>query len=409
VSTPIRLLHFADVHVGMENYGRLDVDSGTSSRVRDFLNRMDEVIEYGLDNKADIAIFAGDAFKTRDPNPTHQREFATRLKRLADNMPLLLLVGNHDLPGMASKASSVDIFKALDVPNVIVGNKPESRVVDTRSGPVFLAWLPYPMRNRLLAHDQNRGKSLQDLDLALQTAVVTIINDLAGKAMKHDMPRILSSHLSVSEAKLGSERSVMLGKDVTVSKSVLADQVWDYVALGHIHKHQDVNSGSYPGIVYSGSLERIDFGEEKETKGFCWVELEREKSSWKFVRVNARPFLTIRVDVRDHDDPTAAVLSSISTHDIKGVVVRLMIKIKSQNTRMLRDKDIDDTLSDAHSYSIVKDVEYEARTRIGGVAAETLSAEELLEHYLVDKGYTPERIKTLLSAANNIFHIDTKS
>ena len=409
MSHPIRLLHFADVHVGMENYGRLDLDTGTSTRVRDFLDRMDEVIDYGINNKADIAIFAGDAFKTRDPNPTQQREFATRLKRLADHMPLLVLVGNHDLPGMASKASSVDIFKALDVPNVIVGNEPTGEVVDTRSGPVFLAWMPYPMRNRLLAKDQHQGKSLHDLDLALQTAVVTIIEDLASKAIEYDMPRVLSSHLSVSEAKLGSERIVMLGKDVSISKSVLNDQVWDYVALGHIHKHQDVNSGSYPGIVYSGSLERIDFGEEKDSKGFCWVELEREKTVWKFVKVDARPFLTIRVDVRDHEEPTAAILSSISAHDIKGVVIRLMINIKSQNLQLLRDNDIVAALSDSHSYSINKDVEHEARTRIGGVAAETLSAEELLEHYLVDKGYMPERIKTLLTAANNIFQNDTKS
>jgi len=409
MSNPIRLLHFADVHVGMENYGRLDLDSGTSTRVRDFLDRMDEVIDYGINNKADIAIFAGDAFKTRDPNPTQQREFATRLKRLADHMPLLVLVGNHDLPGMASKASSVDIFKALDVPNVIVGNEPTGEVVDTRSGPVFLAWMPYPMRNRLLAKDQHQGKSMHDLDLALQTAVVTIIKDLASKAIEYDMPRVLSSHLSVSEAKLGSERIVMLGKDVSISKSVLNDQVWDYVALGHIHKHQDVNSGSYPGIVYSGSLERIDFGEEKDSKGFCWVELEREKTVWKFVQVDARPFLTIRVDVRDHEEPTTAILSSISAHDIKGVVVRLMINIKSQNVQLLRHNDIVAALSDAYSYSINKDVEHESRTRIGGVAAETLSAEELLEHYLVDKGYMPERIKTLLTAANNIFQNDTES
>ena len=409
MSNPIRLLHFADVHVGMENYGRLDLDSGTSTRVRDFLDRMDEVIDYGINNKADIAIFAGDAFKTRDPNPTQQREFATRLKRLADHMPLLVLVGNHDVPGMASKASSVDIFKALDVPNVIVGNEPTGEVVDTRSGPVFLAWMPYPMRNRLLTKDQYQGKSLHDLDLALQTAVVTIIKDLAGKAIEYDMPRVLSSHLSVSEAKLGSERSVMLGKDVSIGKSVLNDQVWDYVALGHIHKHQDVNSGSYPGIVYSGSLERIDFGEEKDSKGFCWIELEREKTVWKFVQVDARPFLTIRVDVRDHEEPTTAILSSISAHDIKDVVIRLMINIKSQNVQLLRDNDIVAALSDAHSYSINKDVEHEARTRIGGVAAETLSAEELLEHYLVDKGYISERIKTLLTAASNIFQNDAKS
>ena len=64
MSNPIRLLHFADVHVGMENYGRLDLDSGTSTRVRDFLERIDEVIEDGINNKAEIALFAVAGFKT---------------------------------------------------------------------------------------------------------------------------------------------------------------------------------------------------------------------------------------------------------------------------------------------------------------------------------------------------------
>ncbi|MEX0787364.1 MAG: metallophosphoesterase, partial [Anaerolineales bacterium] len=92
---PIRLLHFADVHIGMENYGRLDPATGTSSRVRDFLDRLDEMIDYALQGEADLAVFAGDAFKNRDPEPTHQREFAARIKRLADAMPVLVAVGNH--------------------------------------------------------------------------------------------------------------------------------------------------------------------------------------------------------------------------------------------------------------------------------------------------------------------------
>ena len=158
MTDPVRVLHFADVHVGMENYGRLDPATGTSSRVRDFLDRLDEVIDFAIAHDGDLAVFAGDAFKSRDPEPTQQREFAQRIKRLADHMPTLLLVGNHDMPGVASKASSVDIFQALEVPGVIVGDKPEGRVVETRRGPVFLAWVPYPMRNRLLAREEHPGR-----------------------------------------------------------------------------------------------------------------------------------------------------------------------------------------------------------------------------------------------------------
>ncbi len=77
MSEPIRLLHFADVHIGVESYGRMDAQTGLSSRVRDFLRRMDEMVEYARRHQVDLAIFAGDAFKSQNPNPTLQREFAS--------------------------------------------------------------------------------------------------------------------------------------------------------------------------------------------------------------------------------------------------------------------------------------------------------------------------------------------
>ena len=85
MTEPIRLLHFADVHIGMENYGRTDPATGVSSRVVDFLRCMDEMIVYARDHEVDLAIFAGDAFKSRSPSPTFQREFAFRVQDLAEN------------------------------------------------------------------------------------------------------------------------------------------------------------------------------------------------------------------------------------------------------------------------------------------------------------------------------------
>ncbi|HEY44366.1 MAG TPA: exonuclease subunit SbcD, partial [Anaerolineae bacterium] len=198
MSEPIRMLHFADLHVGMENYGRLDPTTGTSSRVRDFLDRLDEVIDYALEHEADLAIFSGDAFKNRDPEPTQQREFAQRMKRLADAVPTLLLVGNHDMPGMAAKANSLDIFRALEVPGVRVGYKSEGHVIDTRRGPVYLAWVPYPMRNRLLSREEHTGKSIEELENALREVVSDLVENLAREADTHDMPRVLAGHFSVA-------------------------------------------------------------------------------------------------------------------------------------------------------------------------------------------------------------------
>ncbi len=73
---PIRLMHFADVHFGVENYGRFDPATGLPSRLVDFRDALNAAIDIALEANVELAVFAGDAYKTRDPNQTHQREFA---------------------------------------------------------------------------------------------------------------------------------------------------------------------------------------------------------------------------------------------------------------------------------------------------------------------------------------------
>src|SRR5215470_898858 len=116
----IRMLHFADLHIGVENYGRTDPETGVSSRVVDFLRRLDEMIAFARDNVVDLTVFAGDAFKNHQPNPTFQREFAWRIGELSEIAPIILLIGNHDLPTIPQRASSVEIYETLSVPNVKV-------------------------------------------------------------------------------------------------------------------------------------------------------------------------------------------------------------------------------------------------------------------------------------------------
>lgn len=398
----IRVLHFADVHVGMENYGRIDPATGTSSRVRDFLDRVDEVVDYALAHQADLAIFAGDAFKSRDPDPTQQRELAQRFKRLADAMPLLLLVGNHDMPGMSARATSLDIFQALQVPGVIAGLKPGSQVVQTRSGPVFLAWMPYPMRNRLLAREEHQGKSIEELEQALRGTVSDILADLASQAEEQPMPRLLAGHFSVAEARFGSERTVMLGRDVAVSRSTLCDPAWDYVALGHIHRHQDLNPGARPSVVYSGSLERIDFGEESEDKGFCWVELARGETRWSFVPVRARPFVTLHLDARREADPTQVVLAALASRSLEGAVVRLLVDLREDQRLVLNEKDILQAAEGVSSLTLHQQVESQARSRLGLSEPHSLSPAELVGRYFAAKGEAEARVQRLLARAEEL-------
>jgi exonuclease SbcD len=404
----VRLLHFADLHVGVENYGRLDPGTGVNGRVLDFLHRFDELIEYGLEHEVDLVIFAGDAFKRCTPNPTYQRAFARRVKRLADaGVPVVLLVGNHDLPTMVQRASSVDIFRTLDVPNVVVGRDERVHPIETRRGPVQVATVPYPVRQRLLAQEDYRGLSIEQLDKELQRLVTDNIRALA-EQLAPDVPAVLTAHLSVSGATYGSERSVMIGRDVVVLKSSLADPAWDYVALGHIHRHQSLNDGDYPPMVYAGSLERIDFGEEGQPKGFCWVELARGETTWKFIEVDARPFVTVRADLREALNPLMALQQAVATHDLRDAVVRLILQLRADQEPLLRDRDVRALLSDAYFIGgINREVEREARVRLGNLTPEGLTGRELLAKYLETKNTDPERAKVLLEHAEAIFAGDS--
>ena len=186
---PIRILHFADLHIGMETYGSLDAETGLNRRVVDFLDRLDELIDYALEHQADVVLFAGDAFRNRSPAPTYQREFAQRIRRLSEaKIPTVLLVGNHDVPVMEQRASSVEIFDALAVPYVTVAEKAELLRLETARGPVQIATLPYPVRQRLLTREQYRRMDQESLDRAVTEAVVGIIEQLSAE-IDPEIPR----------------------------------------------------------------------------------------------------------------------------------------------------------------------------------------------------------------------------
>ncbi len=412
MSEPIRVLHFADVHIGMENYGRTDPETGLSSRVRDFLRRMDEMIEFAKANDVDLTIFAGDAFKTRSPNPTYQREFAWRVRDLIALAPLVMLVGNHDLPPTMLKASSIEIYDTLAIPNVWVADQYEVRKITTKRGDVVVGAAPYPLRSRVLDGVNTAGMTIAETDNLLQRELTVLLDELAAKADElasqagGDIPRVLTGHLTVSGATWGSERGIMLGRDVQVLPSALADERWDYVALGHIHKHQNLTAGhvGQPPVVYSGSLERIDFGEENDPKGFCWIELERKQTAWKFHRLKARPFVTIHVDLRKSEDPTREAVDEIEEYDLQGAVVRVILDLTPETEALLNINMVEDAIKRggaAYIAGIRREVEQPTRARLGG-SPEGLTDDQLLERYLMSKGIDEARRAELMAAAGDI-------
>ena len=404
----IKLLHFADLHLGVENYGRLDPTTGLSTRLMDFLRAYDQVVDYALENDISLVVFAGDAYKTRDPSPTYQREFAQRIRRLsAAGIPTVLVAGNHDTPHAMGRATTVQIFATLEVENVYVAKKPEVINIETKDGPVQVVALPWVTRSALLARDEYKNKNLEEINQLILDRIVNIVEGTDGLISQLDpavsgaTPTILAAHATVQGAVYGSERSVMLGQEVILPPSLARNPAFDYVALGHIHKHQVLNEE--PPVIYSGSIERIDFGEEREDKGFVVAEVERGRASYQFVKTDARLFVTIEVDVQS-DDPTAEILEAIAAGGIEDAVVRIIIHTTAEKEPLINENEIRRALAGAfHIAAIVKDVERTVRLRLGDQPIEEMTPRQMLERYFQVKQTPPERTKLLLEHAEDVF------
>ncbi|HAA78155.1 TPA: exonuclease SbcCD subunit D [Candidatus Latescibacteria bacterium] len=328
----VTFLHIADTHVGVETYGRLDPATGLNTRVADFTCCLDFAFDAAIERDVDFVVFAGDAYKTCDPSATHQRELARSIRRLSDaGIPIVIVVGNHDAPVAFGKANSVDIFRILGTDDIHIAATDCVIDLETKSGPVQVACLPWLHRSHLLATDDHKDLTEAEVLEHLQKLGANLVNGLAARVDRHK-PVVLAAHLAVADALLsGSEQTAVIGRDPVFLTSTLAQSAFDYVALGHIHRHQNMNPEACPPVVYSGSIDRIDFGEEQETKGCCLVTVDHDESgdkraSYEFVATPSRPFRTIRVDVTHAVDPTQTIVSEIDKYDIADHIVRVIYR-----------------------------------------------------------------------------------
>src|SRR4026207_2455807 len=149
----MKILHFADAHIDMANYGRHDPETGLPLRVLDFLKSLDTIVDAAISEKVDMVIFAGDAYKDRSPAPTFQREWGKRIIRLSKaQIPTLLLVGNHDLSPAAGRAHAIQEFDTLQVPYVRVLQRPELLTPNELWGlPVQVIAMPWISRSGFMA------------------------------------------------------------------------------------------------------------------------------------------------------------------------------------------------------------------------------------------------------------------
>lgn len=324
----IRFIHTADIHFGMENYGRIDAKTGIHTRLLDFYNALNYCIDYAINQEVDFFLFSGDAYKTAYPSPTQQQLLCKCFLRLFKaGIPVIIVVGNHDNPLSFGKAHALELFGQIPVDGFHVVSKPTSFELKTKSGPVNIVGIPWPSRTTIALNTDHVNSSASHLSDYISKGVTAIIEDFAQK-LDSSVPAILAAHLTISSGIFsGSEKRAIYGSDPIFLPSQLAISPFDYVALGHLHRHQNLSSGNIP-LVYAGSIERIDFGERKEEKGFCDVIIhDKNKTSYDFIKVPIRPFIQVDTHLDTSESQTDHILSDLKKHNLEDAILKIIYHV----------------------------------------------------------------------------------
>jgi exonuclease SbcD len=201
----------------------------------------------------------------------------------------------------------------------------------------------------------------------------------------------------------------MLGNDLVLSGSLVKNPRFSYVAMGHIHKPQDVNEGQQPPVIYPGSIERVDFGEAKEERFFVIVKIEKGKDSqvdWIQLK-GVRKFIDRRTVLRSSENVNEALKEALpGPQEMSGAIVRLSVEYPREWDALIDETALRKYAEDVFEFHLVKRPQSESRVRIAeGQVVSSLSPLDLLSQY-----FDAARVKDpedLLNLALGILSEDT--
>jgi exonuclease SbcD len=260
----VKLLHTADWHVGKQLRGR--------SRIEEHRRVLTEVAQVAADEEVDVVLVVGDLFETAAPTPDAQAVVWEALLALrATGAQVVVVAGNHD------NAFTFDAFRPLcaaagivllghPVPADAGGVVPLTAHDGTD---VRVALLPFVSQRYAV-----RARDLFDLtgaEAAVEyAATIREMIERLERAFDPEAVNVLAVHATVANAQMGGgERESQTVFDYYVPPSVFPASA-HYVALGHLHRTQEVPAA--PPAWYSGSPVQVDFGEGEEDKHVLVVE-----------------------------------------------------------------------------------------------------------------------------------------
>ncbi len=400
----------SDLHFVYANYGKIDPGTGIHSRYLDWQRTWVYVVDKVLEEECDALVIAGDIFRNNRPHPLEISTFVQGIKGLwATGTPVVIVAGNHDQDA-DGKSPALELLDAFGVPSLHIYTRPDIKELQTRAGTLQVAVLPWPSRAQLLAKTE-KSMAAAEINTLLADKLVQIIRALEIQR-RPDLPSILVGHLSVGGAITSSEQILAMVDEALVPMAAFEEAGFDAVCLGHIHKAQVLRPAA-PWVAYGGSLERVDFGEEKEDKGFWILDVEPGRVEARFEKVPCRTFATIQCDLTGEDPVKAeeklatAIDAASKDGSLQDAVVRVKYRATAEQARYIKAENLSEMLYAAGAFyvaGIFGDVEREERTRVEEIK-EGLGVLDALKLYLANQGIEDDKIPAILECAEGLLQV----
>jgi DNA repair exonuclease SbcCD nuclease subunit len=263
MSNGIRIAHFSDTHLGYRAFSKVNPQSGRNQRTVDVENAFSRAIDSILEQKPDIVIHSGDVFHQSRPSWHAIRHFVREMRRIEQaGIPTLVIAGNHDTPRLRTDGSVYSVLE-LALPDIR-----------------FVAEYETVTETGLF---EKLGVCVQAIPHgALTNPDPPYSFVVAGKR------NILVSHGVVPGAM--PENSYGEPGEVQLDTNLL-DPEFDYIALGHYHLFSEAKARAW----YSGSTERLGFGDIDAKPGYAMVELGDPGSppTVTWTEIEVRPMLSL--------------------------------------------------------------------------------------------------------------------
>jgi DNA repair protein SbcD/Mre11 len=273
----MRILHTADWHLG-DRLGRID-------RTEDLRRAVQRVAEYCKSENVDVLLVAGDLFSEMS-RPDSLRESIGHLQAtfepfLLGGGTIVALTGNHDNEVfcqtlrlvMTLAAPATGKLGELCAPGrLYLATDPSLvRLADRTGQLVQFVLMPYPSPARYLRDAPQRYATLEEKNKHLQAAFLRRLRQiLEHPQWRADLPAVLAAHIHLQTAELPSLFRISDQDSIVFDPAELPPEC-AYVALGHIHQPQTIRG--FRHVRYSGSIERLDLGEQRDQKSVVVVDV----------------------------------------------------------------------------------------------------------------------------------------